>query len=424
MTMIPTDLLEQLLDFPDTVIEKVELCKTSNTLSIYVKSTKEGCPCHCCGQFITTAHGLGAEIELRHLPIFGYKTLIKLKPKRYRCPDCDTHPTSTQQLDGYTPRSSFTKSYENELLRSLTNSTIEDVSIKCEVSSDQVETLINRYLDTSYDYTETERIDVIGIDEISLRKGHGQFVTIVSAIIEDQVTVLAVLPDRKKATVKRFFLGIPKRLRKTVRAVCSDVYSGFMGAAREVFGRRIALCADRFHVAKRYREGFEKVRRKEMKKLKALLSKEEYRSYKNTYWILRKNRENLTSDEWRLLKRLFKKSPEIEQAYHLVQSLTSIYNSPLTPGQAKRKLSGWIKRVRNSGLSCFDTFIKTLRNHWGEISNYFIDRKTSGFVEGLNNKIKVLKRRSYGMVNPNRFFQRIHIDLHGYERFSRKLKNA
>jgi transposase len=69
-------------------------------------------------------------------------------------------------------------------------------------------------------------------------------------------------------------------------------------------------------------------------------------------------------------------------------------------------------------LKCFDTFIKTLRAHWNEITNYFIHRQTSGFVEGLNNKIKVLKRRSYGLFNPKRLFQRIYIDLHGYDLFA------
>ena len=85
---------------------------------------------------------------------------------------------------------------------------------------------------------------------------------------------------------------------------------------------------------------------------------------------------------------------------------------------AKRKFRAWIKRVQKSGLTCFDHFIKTLLNWLDEISNYFINRDTSGFVEGFNNKIKVLKRRCYGIFNIQHLFQRIFLDLEGYRLFA------
>ncbi len=76
-----------------------------------------------------------------------------------------------------------------------------------------------------------------------------------------------------------------------------------------------------------------------------------------------------------------------------------------------------MRRVTSSGLSCFNRFIKTLTTHLEIISNYFLSRQTSGFVEGLNSKIKVLKRRGYGFTNRKRLFQRVYIDLHGYALF-------
>ena len=70
-----------------------------------------------------------------------------------------------------------------------------------------------------------------------------------------------------------------------------------------------------------------------------------------------------------------------------------------------------MQRVQKSGLKCFDEFLKTLEHWWEEITNYFIDRANSGFVEGLNNKLKVLKRRCYGIFNRDHLFQRIYLDL-------------
>ena len=74
-------------------------------------------------------------------------------------------------------------------------------------------------------------------------------------------------------------------------------------------------------------------------------------------------------------------------------TLTSIFELPLTPAEAKQRLRAWKRLVQESELDCFDSFLSTLEKRLDEITNYFVARKNSGFVEGLNNKIKVIKRR-------------------------------
>ena len=75
-------------------------------------------------------------------------------------------------------------------------------------------------------------------------------------------------------------------------------------------------------------------------------------------------------------------------------------------------------QVRASGLTCFDSFLKTLHRYWEPITNYFVDLRTSGFVEGFNNKLRVLTRRSYGLLNLDHLFQRLYLDLQGYRLFA------
>ena len=210
-------------------------------------------------------------------------------------------------------------------------------------------------------------------------------------------------------------MSIPKKLRKKVGGICSDLYKGFINAAKEVFGRKVIIIADRFHVVKLYRKGLESLRKKEMKRLKKELSESDYKLLKNVIWLLRKSFTELSSDEQKRLNHLFVLSPKIKQAYDLCDHLTFIYNSKLTIGQAKRKISGWVRRVKNSELTCFNSFLKTLNINYTEITNYFINRHSSGFVEGLNNKIKVIKRRCYGITNINNLFRRIYLDLNGYK---------
>ena len=155
------------------------------------------------------------------------------------------------------------------------------------------------------DWNSLKTIDIIGIDEIALKKGHRDFVVIVSAYIEGVLTILAVLEERSKAVVKNFFLSIPKKLRKKVKAICSDLYKGFINAAKEVFGRKTVIIADRFHIVKLYRNGLESLRKKEMKRLKNELSENDYKSLNNIMWMLRKPFSELTSDEQKRLNRLF-----------------------------------------------------------------------------------------------------------------------
>ena len=99
--------------------------------------------------------------------------------------------------------------------------------------------------------------------------------------------------------------------------------------------------------------------------------------------------------------------------------MTDIFEQELTKAQATREIKAWQERVAASGLTCFDSFLTTLDHHLDEITNYFLNRHTSGFVEGLNNKIKVLKRRCFGMLNLDHLFQRLFLDLEGYRLFVR-----
>ncbi|MBK1649944.1 hypothetical protein CKO36_15405 [Rhabdochromatium marinum] len=181
-----------------------------------------------------------------------------------------------------------------------------------------------------------------------------------------------------------------------------------------MFGKRIRICADRFHIARLYREGLETLRKRELKRLRKALSKDELADLKNVHWVFRRSRNDLSADERRLLNRLFSHSPKLKEAYDACEALTAIYESRLSKGQGKRKLRGWIRRVTNRKLTCFNRFIGTLNTHFEEISNYFVNRQTSGFVEGFNNKLKVLKRRCYGILNLKHLYQRVYLDLNGY----------
>jgi len=234
-------------------------------------------------------------------------------------------------------------------------------------------------------------------------------VTIITSRVNEEVKILGILKDRKKETVKFFLASIPKRLKKTVISVSSDMYDGFINASKEVFGKRVRIVIDRFHVAKLYRKVVDNIRKQEMRKLKESLSEEEYKKFKGVMWILRKS--ELSKDEKAILKKVFKHSKKLKKVYELSNELTSIFNTQTTKNGGIRRLKNWIKKVKNSEISSYDSFVSTLSKRLEEIANYFVSRENSGFVEGLNNRLKVLKRRCYGIVNKTHLFQRISLDM-------------
>src|SRR6267378_5650520 len=97
------------------------------------------------------------EITLRHLPILGRKTSIRLRPKRYQCLHCPSNPTTTQQLSWYTPRSSFTKAYEKQILLSLVNSTVQDTSIKEDIGYEAIMGIIDRHIERAINWEDVTR---------------------------------------------------------------------------------------------------------------------------------------------------------------------------------------------------------------------------------------------------------------------------
>ena len=134
------------LDIPDVTIENVTTNRLGH-IEITVKSTVEGVPCHQCGKMTTKFYGEDREITLRHLPILCRRTSIRLRPKRYECPSCQGNPTTTQKLSWYTPRSSFTRAYEEQLLFILVNSTVQDVCFKEDVGYEAIMGIFDRYIE-------------------------------------------------------------------------------------------------------------------------------------------------------------------------------------------------------------------------------------------------------------------------------------
>jgi len=383
------------LDLPDVSVLRTEITPRRE-LIIGVESTVPTATCHQCGRTIDAFYGYDRPIRLRHLPILGMVVFIEIRPKRFRCPFCDDHPTTTQQVDWYTPKAPFTKAYERQVLVLLINGTLTDVAQQeGDLLPDAILGAVDRWIEAEVDGATVPACAVLGIDEIALKKGHRDYVVIVTTQeASGTVHLLAVLPDRAKATVRDWLAHIPSAIRRGIRTVCTDMWGAYVRAAEEVLPHA-AIVIDRFHVMQHYHDAVDTFRKQEIKRLRKALPEAVSDGLKHTLWPFRKRAERLEADEQARLDQLLAYSPALEQAYDVREEVSRIFETTRAKAAGLRRIKAWRQKVVASGLTCFEPFLK-LRDTWlDRIANYFRHHQRSGFVKGLNNKLKVLKRRSY-----------------------------
>lgn len=198
----------------------------------------------------------------------------------------------------------------------------------------------------------------------------------------DNSSLLEVIDSHKSDDIIKVLKQQPEAMRASVEEVCVDMWGGFPKVIKEVFVNA-DIVIDRFHVMKLVNKSVNGIR------LKIGIT-----GLKNKA-LLMKNNQDLNESERAELKELFQQSIVLEIAYGFKEELRQIYESNLTVKSGLIKMRRWLKYA---GLF-FTDIAKTLENHLPEIANFFANRTTSGVTEGINTKIKLILRQSYGFVN-------------------------
>jgi len=400
------------LDVPEVRVLASRMLE-DGTLLIEVESTLRTARCHRCGCEIDRFHGFDRPIQLRHLPVFGREVVIEIRPQRYRCPHCDGGPTTTQRCPWYDPNRPHTTAFEQEVLKRLVHSTVADVGRQLDLGGKAVEGIMDHRLAPAVDWAAFAALETLGIDEVALCKGHGQYVAVIWARdAQGHTHVLAVLPDRLQATVQAFLEGIPTVLKTTIRRVCMDMWDGYAGAVAAALPHA-QIVVDRFHVAVQYRNAVDEVRKQECRRINAGRPADQALPTAELRPLVRREWPSLTPAQQGQLVELFEQTPTLASACVLRTTLTAIFECTPDRATAQARIEAWSAQVKASGLSCFDKFLNTLHNWQDGILNYFDGRYNSGFVEGLNNKLKLLKRRCFGLDDPVELFRRLWLDIEG-----------
>lgn len=212
--------------------------------------------------------------------------------------------------------------------------------------------------------------------------------TVVSDI--DKGQLLEVIDSHQQEDIIEVLQQQPLEVRQQIQEVSVDMWGGFPKVVEEVFPNAL-LVFDRFHVFKPVNDELNKIR------------KQTGITIKGSRFILLKNGVDLTESERVKLQVLLSHSKRLKLAYELKEEFREIFETCRTPQEGKHQLMAWLSKA-----SCvYCDAIGTIRNHLDGICNYFLSRTTSGVMEGINNRIKLIKRQAYGFVNFNNFRTRL-----------------
>jgi len=243
-------------------------------------------------------------------------------------------------------------------------------------------------------------IEILGIDEISMKKGHKDFVLVISDIGNKRV--IEVLENRLKESLDKYFDDMPQDVKSKIKQVSMDMWSPYYDSVAEKLPHA-EIVIDRFHVMKNLNDCLTNTRREICRES----NKEDKAKLKGCRWILVKNMDDLTLAEQEKLNMVYETSPELKQAHILKEDFRRIFEEEDNKENASKALEYWVNRVVESGLKGLEKFLTTLSNWKDSILNYFNGRVTNGFVEGMNNKIKLIKRKGFGFTNHNHFRYRV-----------------
>jgi len=280
--------------------------------------------------------------------------------------------------------------------------TIVDVAQTLKLSWYEVKNIDKKYLTKKYRTPSWKNLRMIGVDEIALSKGH-KYLTVVVNLQNGQV--IYVGKDRKQISLERFFARLgPHRCRR-IKAIALDLWRPYTAAVRE-FLPKTKIVYDKFHLLAEFSRIIDKIRRREFQ----LASQEDRTIIKGSKYLLFKHKDALSGQQKMHLAHLLAINRNLNMTYILKDDLYQLWNCA-DKISAEKHLNSWIQRAQKTMIPALKSFAKTLLRYHNGILNYFDIPLTTAKVEGINNKIKVLKRKAYGFRDLLYFELKIY-DLH------------
>lgn len=309
--------------------------------------------------------------------------------RRVKCGRCEK--VVQEELEWLSNSPFYTKRFAFHVGRQCRNTTIKEVAKQHNLNWHTVKELEKQYMRRQLEVAGKPTPRAIGIDEISIRKGHTY--RIVVSDLERKVPIWFGGADRSEKSLDEFFAFLGAESSKNITLAVMDMWKAFRNSTNRNAPQAVILF-DKFHVLRHLSDALDTVRKFEY----ARLSGSNRKFIKGQKYTLLSNRENLTEDGRKNLKRLLAANKRLNIAYLLKESFGQLW-SYNREGWARRFFDNWKATLKWQRLKSFEKFAQMIDRHWDGIAQYCRpENKVSlGFVEGFNNKIRVIQRRAYGL---------------------------
>lgn len=357
-------------------------------VEVRIRERKPVCPY--CNSVRLYRHGLGKRRRVLHSWMNGRKVYLELHRQRWRCRDCGR--SFNEGGDLVRPYARITREAEQEALWQLRDRSFSQVTRELGVSYTSLRRLLERAIDGEMLISLPGEEDVfLGIDEHSFK--HQELVYMVTEVKKKRV--LRILKDDRIATLKSFLIKIAK---DRVKEVCIDMKEGLRKLAEAVFPEA-KVVVDPFHVVSDSNRRMDEARRIEQD----VHLKRKVKIPKKIFLV---GGERLSEEAKSKLGMLLDKYPSLKGFYWAKEKIRELYRQG-SREEAARILDNLIFNLRLADDGELIRWGNTLK-HWREpILNHFESRTSNGFTEGCNTKIKLLKRVSYGLKNPDVYWRKM-----------------
>jgi transposase len=318
-----------------------------------------------------------------------HRIYLDLEVRRVDCRQCGA--VNRERLDFLVENALHTKRFALYVGRRCRTGTIRDVAAELRLDWQTVKRLEMDYMREQIRRVGTPGPKVIGIDEISIRKGHTY--RIVVSDLERRRPIWFGGEDRSEASMDQFYRFLGQKKAKRIRLAVMDMWKAFRNSTHQ-HAPQAAILFDKFHVMKHLGEALDKIRKAEY----ARLTGKQRGFIKGQKYTLLSHPQNLTGTARKNLKLLLAANKRLNTAYLLKESFGQLWDYN-REAWARKFFENWRASLKWQRLKPYEKFAEMIERHWDGLAAYCKpENKVSlGFVEGLNNKIRVMQRRAYGL---------------------------
>lgn len=343
--------------------------------------------CGGCGRKGPT-YDTGEARRFQYLPMWGILVFLVYCMRRINCKRCGVTTEMIPWADG---KHRLTTSFRWFLAHWAKKMSWSDVAASFFTSWNSVYRSIEMAVEWGRQRMDLSGIKSVGVDEIQWRDGH-KYLTLVYQIDQGRRRLLWIGRDRTEETFQKFFDWLGKERSALIEFICSDMWKPYINIIRANAINALHIL-DRFHIMTHFSKAIDEIRADEHRSLKD----RGLETLKHSRWCLLKREENLTDRQRNKLDDLLRYNLRSIRAYLLKEDFQQFWNY-VSPGWAEKFLEIWCRRTMKSRLEPMKKIARMLRRYKPEILNYFRARKqiSQGCVEGLNNKVKSVIKKSYG----------------------------